>query len=87
MRDSRNRLCAISGDADRYDSRVAADDFTQPGNLFRLLPAAEKARLFRNLAIAMQGVPDFMVKRQLEHFAKADPAYAEGVAQALAGRT
>jgi catalase len=75
----------ISGDADRYDSRTE-DDFTQPGNLFRLLPAAEKARLFRNLAAAMQGVPDFIVKRQLQHFAKADPAYGEGVAQALAGK-
>ncbi|HEX6212883.1 MAG TPA: catalase [Methylomirabilota bacterium] len=75
----------ISGDADRYDSRTE-DDFTQPGNLFRLLPAAGKARLFRNLAAAMQGVPDFIVKRQLEHFAKADPAYGEGVAQALAGK-
>jgi catalase len=76
----------ISGDADRYDSRTAADDFTQPGNLYRLLPTAEKARLFRNLAAAMQGVPDFIVKRQVEHFTKADPSYGEGVAQALAGR-
>jgi catalase len=76
----------ISGDADRYDSRVGADDFAQPGNLFRLLPADEKRRLFRNIAAAMQGVPDAIVKRQLEHFAKADPAYGEGVAQALAAR-
>jgi catalase len=76
----------ISGDADRYDSRVAGDDFTQPGNLFRLLPTDEKARLFRNLAAAMQGVPDFIVKRQLEHFAKADLSYAEGVTRALAGK-
>jgi catalase len=73
----------ISGDADRYDTRTAADDFTQPGNLFRLLPADERARLFRNLAAAMHGVPDFIAKRQLEHFGKADPAYAEGVAHAL----
>jgi catalase len=72
---------------DSTNSRThIAQGFTQPGNLFRLLPAAEKARLFRNLAAAMQGVPDFIVKRQLEHFAKADPAYGEGVAQALAGK-
>jgi catalase len=31
----------------------------------------------------MHGVPDFIAKRQLEHFGKADPAYAEGVAHAL----
>jgi catalase len=77
----------IAGDADRYDSRTGADDFTQPGNLFRLLPTGEQSRLFRNLAAGMQGVPDFIVKRQLEHFAKADPAYAEGVARALAGKS
>jgi catalase len=76
----------IAGDADRYDHRVGNDDYTQPGNLFRLLPAAEKARLFRNIARAMHGVPDFIVKRQLEHFARADAAYGEGVAKALAAR-
>ena len=39
----------ISGDVDRYDHRVGSDDYTQPGNLFRLLPADEKNRLFRNI--------------------------------------
>jgi catalase len=77
---------AMSVASPSNDSRTAADDFTQPGNLFRLLPAGEKARLFRNLAAAMQEVPDFIVRRQLEHFAKADPSYAKGVEQALAGR-
>jgi len=33
----------------------------------------------------MQGVPDFIVQRQLEHFAKADRSYAKGVGQALTG--
>jgi len=31
----------------------------------------------------MQGVPREIVERQLGHFAKADPKYAEGVAHAL----
>jgi catalase len=31
----------------------------------------------------MQGVPRVVIDRQLEHFRKADPAYAEGVAKAL----
>jgi catalase len=73
----------ISGDADRYDHRAGNDDYTQAGNLFRLLPADEKTRLFANIAEAMQEVPDFIVKRQIEHFTKADPAYGEGVAKAL----
>lgn len=73
----------ISGDAGRYDHRDGNDDYTQAGNLFRLLPADEKERLFRNIAEAMAGVPEFIVQRQLAHFAKADPAYGEGVARAL----
>lgn len=43
----------------------------------------ERQRLFRNIAAAMQGVPRFIIERQLEHFTKADPAYGAGVAQAL----
>lgn len=74
---------AISGDADRYDHREGNDDFTQAGNLYRLLPDDEKQRLHQNLAKAMQGVPQEIIDRQLGHFEKADPAYAEGVRKAL----
>jgi catalase len=73
----------ISGDAARYDHRAGNDDYTQAGNLFRLFPADEKQRLFQNLAEAMAGVPEEIVRRQLAHFAQADPAYAAGVAKAL----
>ena len=44
---------SISGEADRYDHRLGNDDYTQAGNLYRLLPADEKQRLFRNIAAAM----------------------------------
>jgi catalase len=73
----------ISGDADRYDHRDGNDDYTQPGNLFRLMPADAQQRLFSNIAAAMQGVPEAIVRRQLAHFTKADPAYGAGVAKAL----
>jgi catalase len=73
----------ISGDADRYDHRAGNDEYTQAGNLFRLLPADEQQRLFSNIAASMQGVPRVVIDRQLEHFRKADPAYGEGVAKAL----
>ena len=73
----------ISGDADRYDHREGNDDYTQPGNLFRLMSAEQQQRLFSNIAAAMQGVPEEIVRRQLAHFAKADPAYGAGVAKAL----
>jgi len=74
----------LTGDADRYDHREGNDDYTQAGNLFRLMTADEQSRLFANIAAAMQGVPQEIVQRQLQHFEKADPAYATGVARALA---
>ena len=74
----------ISGDADCYDHRVGNDDYSQPGNLFRLMSDAKKQPLFSNIAAAMQDVPEAIIEHQLGHFAKADPAYAEGVKKAIA---
>ena len=74
---------AIDGDAARYDHRDGNDDYTQPGNLFRLMTAEQKERLFANIARSMQGVPDEIIQRQLGHFAQADAAYAEGVSRLL----
>jgi len=76
----------ISGDAARYNHRVGNDDYTQPGNLFRLFNEGQRQRLFSNIATAMTGVPQYIVERQLGHFDKADPAYGAGVRAALAGR-
>jgi catalase len=73
----------ISGDADRYDHRAGNDDYTQAGNLYRLMSAEEKARLVANLVGAMQGVPREIQVRQTGHFTKADPAYGEAVARGL----
>ncbi len=73
----------ISGDADRYNHRDGNDDYSQPGDLFRLMSADQQNQLFNNLAAAMDGVPADIVQRQLGHFHKADPAYAAGVAAAL----
>ena len=73
----------LHGDADRYDHRDGNDDTTQPGNLFRLFDEAQKQRLFDNIAAAMQGVPESIQRRQVAHFAKADPAYGAGVLKAL----
>lgn len=73
----------ISGDVDRYDHRQGNDDYSQPGNLYRLLPSAEREHLHTAIANAMAGVPREIIERQLGHFKKADPAYAEGVRKAL----
>ena len=73
----------VSGDADRYDHRVGNDDYTQPGDLFRLMDDNQKEQLISNLAEAMQGVPKPIQVRQMVHFYKADPAYGNGVAAKL----
>lgn len=70
----------ISGDAHRYDHREGNDDYTQAGNLFRLMTKEQQERLMDNIARAMEGVPEEIVLRQVAHFHKADPAYGEGVA-------
>ncbi len=75
----------ISGDAARYDHREGNDDFSQPRALFRLFNAEQKARLFGNIAAAMQGVPQSIVDRQVALFEQVDPEYGAGVRAALAG--
>lgn len=73
----------ISGDADRYNHREGNDDYGQPRALFNLFNDEQKVRLFSNIAASMAGVPEHIIKRQLEHFDKIDPAYGEGIKKAL----
>ncbi len=73
----------ISGDADRYDHREGNDDYTQPGNLFRLMTKEQKEALFANTARAMAGVPEEIALRWIAHCAKADPGYGKGIAKRL----
>jgi len=73
----------ISGDADRYDHREGNDDYGQPRALWSLLTEEERGRLHANIAAAMQGVPDFIVERQLAHFDKVHSGYGAGVRNAL----
>ena len=73
----------IEGDAARYNHRDGNDDYAQPGALFRLMSPDQQRQLFSNIAAAMQGVPEFIQRRQIEHFTRADPAYGQGVAAAL----
>jgi catalase len=74
---------AVSGDADRYNHREGNDDYTQPGNLFRLMTPEQQKQLIGNLVAAMKTVPREIQLRQIHHFHKADPAYGEGVAKGL----
>jgi len=68
---------------DRYDARIDHDDYTQAGDLFRLMGEDEKDRLARNIAEAMKGSRQSVVERQLGHFDKADPDYGRRVREAI----
>lgn len=74
----------VSGVAGRHDERGSADDFTQAGNLFRLMTPDAQDRLTSNIANAMASIADETKQRQLGHFMKADPAYGSAVARKLA---
>ena len=69
--------------AARYDGRGTEDDYTQAGNLFRLLTPEGKQNLFDNLAGPLSQVREETLQRQLAHFDQADPAYGAGVRAAL----
>ena len=73
----------VSGTVARHDHRSDADYYTQPGNLFRLMPADAKERLIGNIVGSMKGIPLHIQELQVQHFYKADPAYGTGVAKGL----
>lgn len=74
---------SISGQADRYDHRTGHDDYTQPGNLYRLMNEEQKQQLIRNIAASLSTVPRDIQNLQIEHFRKADADYGARVVQAL----
>jgi catalase len=78
------RARAVSGTVERHNHRSDSDYYTQPGNLFRLMPADAKQRLIDNIVGNLgNGVPQRIQELQIEHFYKADPAYGTGVAKGL----
>ena len=73
----------VSGAVDRYNHRDGNDDYTQPGNLFRLMTPGAQQRLFENISRHMAQVPRPIQLRAICHFFRADPAYGIGVAKAV----
>ncbi|WP_183731982.1 MULTISPECIES: catalase [Paraburkholderia] len=74
-----------AGAVDHYDHREDDDYYSQPRALFRLFDAAQRSRLFSNIARAMSGVPQDIVDRIVAQFEQIDPAYGAGVRSALTG--
>jgi catalase len=73
----------VSGTVARHNHRDDSDYYTQPGNLFRLMTPDQRQRLVGNIAAGLSQTPRSIQERQLCHFFRADPAYGEGVANAL----
>jgi catalase len=72
-----------AGEVGRHEFRAEADHFSQPRALFERFDDGERSRLFQNVAAAMQGVPQFIVDRQLTLFDQVHEAYGRGVREAL----
>ena len=81
-----DRGWVVEGVAGHHDPRGIADDFTQAGNLYRLMTPDAQDRLTTNIANSLRDVPEDIQQRQLGHFTKADPRYGAAVARKLATR-
>lgn len=71
------------GPVTRYDHRSDADYYSQAGALFRLMSKTQQTLLIDNIVGAMKSVPEFIQRRQIAHFLRADKAYGEGVSKGL----
>lgn len=74
---------SISGDADRTALEHNNDDFTQAGDLYRLMKEEEKAHLVDNLVDSLKPAKREFQLRQILHFYNADLEYGIRVAQGL----
>jgi len=68
---------------DRFDSTRDHDDYTQPGNLYRMFDDAHRDRLTRRIAGVLGQARKEVQMLQLCHFARADEDYARRVAAHL----
>ncbi|MBO9666696.1 MAG: catalase [Bdellovibrio sp.] len=71
----------LEGDVDRYNAHQDNDDFSQAGDLYRLLSAEEKDRLTTNIANAMKGVEHEILRPNIHHFALCDLDYGTTIAR------
>jgi catalase len=69
--------------ADRYDHRQSNDDYTQAGDLYRLLKPDAQERLIQNIVGSLSGASREIQMRQLCHFFRADVKYGLRVAEGL----
>lgn len=69
--------------AERYDHRQGNDDYTQAGDLYRLMTPEEQERLIQNIVGSLSQARQNLQMRQLCHFFRADVNYGRRVAEGL----
>lgn len=73
----------LHGEAFTYNHRSDTDYYSQPGDLFRLLPPDEQQRTISNAANAMEDVPPHIQLRAAARFYLADERCGTGIAEKL----
>jgi catalase len=68
---------------DRYDHRAGNDDYTQTGDLYRLMTPDQQERLIQNIVGSLSQARHEIQMRQLCHFFRADVNYGRRVAEGL----
>ncbi len=74
---------SLEGAADHWNHRVDDDYYFQPRALFHKMSPEQQNLLFANTARAMGDAPREIKIRHIGNCLKADPAYGQGVADAL----
>jgi catalase len=69
--------------ADRFDSTVDHDDYTQPGNLYRMFDDGHRDRLTSRIAGGLKQARPEVQMRMLCHFFRADADYGARIAAKL----
>ena len=70
----------LSGYADRHDQHLENDDFTQAGDLYRLLNSEQRERLTSVIANTMKGLPEAVTIPNIKNFLKCHREYGEKIA-------
>ena len=70
----------VSGYADRHDQHLGNDDFTQAGDLYRLLNSEQRERLTSVIANTMKGLPKAVTIPNIKNFLKCHGEYGEKIA-------
>lgn len=71
----------ILGDAARYDANKGNDEFTQAGDLYRLFTEEQKDSITTVIAGTMHGLPEEIIRPNVEHFLLCDKDYGTRIAK------